>query len=259
MKNLKIISALGALIALLTPLSLPALNLTTGTRFESEFVSCGAKHGKENVNLSVNLEENICGGSGYFGLTSRFMARSDATNKMAPYIGYAHSIDDSYEIDFGYQSYFYTNLGENSEGAKNHTDEIFFGILTNPLIPLETYIVYNFTEDDVCIFASIGTDCDLDRFGLSDCSFSGKLTLGYDRCGRPGGIRNFFVEELAGKRKDREFYAVDLDFIYSRQAHSLLRTGVRIAGNACSKKSYVNASGNHQNLLWFTSAVEFSF
>ncbi|MDR0428467.1 MAG: hypothetical protein LBG86_00305 [Puniceicoccales bacterium] len=265
MKKFRILGVCVMLATLLLSQPLAALEMNVITRFDSEHVINGVKCGKEKMEVSAEMAADFLGGSGYLGFDSRFMARGDAKNKVAPYVGYYHTVDGVFDLDMGYQSYFYTNLEESPESeksperAKNHGDEIFFGVLFNQKIPLATYLSYNFTEDDVCIFASVAGDCNLSCFGLENCFIESRATVGYDRCGRPSGIRGFFTGKLKNARKDFGFYAVDLNFVYSRRSQSAIRTGVHLAGNSASQGSYVNSLGGHQNLLWLTSAVEFMF
>jgi hypothetical protein len=279
--------AMVCVLGTLSAMEMPQLTLDAKLGFESEHVSRGRKEGNQNFQLAAEVGTEVVGGHAYVGASSSLFLRdtiakdgtttlwSASANQVSPYIGYSHDLMGRFTLDAGYIAHLYTNFrpvddyyGLTGDGkvplelARN-TNELYFGATADIICSPRVYFSYDVDREEFCLSGSIGYTYDLGQFGMNRFAVDGKLELGYDYGKRPFGLKDYFKEDAVGfrQKKDYFFYTLGADIVYKYNEQASLRAGARYAGNSASEHNWNNAifGCGHKDMIWFTSAVEFSF
>jgi hypothetical protein len=260
-------------------LALPPLTIDSKIGFESEYVNCGRKEGQECFQLAAETGSEFAGGHLYVGAQSAVMlgdaGKYGSSNSVSPYIGFRRDVLGWLNVDCGYEARLYTNLRPLAAAIQGaivdaggvsvvrNTNELYAGVSADVLLNPKAYLAYNFDREEFSIVGSIGYSYDLSGFSLGRFALEGKAHIGYDYAKRPFGIREFFGTDsnYAGKSKDYFYFGLGADLIYKYNEQANIRAGTRYEVNTASKTNWGNAifGSGHKNLVWFTSAVEFSF
>ncbi|MDR2030356.1 MAG: hypothetical protein LBP65_02730 [Puniceicoccales bacterium] len=289
----------GALHGLEVPaFQMPPLTVDAKIGFNTEYVNHGRREGEKCIQMAVETGLDFGGGHGYIGATSALMladsipwwshGRALSMNNISPYIGYSHDLANCCVLDIGYTAHLYTNVkpferwlnmndgwwGEQLYPIDDNSNEFYIGVTADVVCSPKLYLAYDFNRKEFDLVGSIRYGYDLTACGLNNFSLEGKAHVGYDYAKRPFGVKNFF-KDVAGigsfdnpiegrfrdQCKDYFYFGLGADLVYKYNEQSNVRIGARYEVNSTSKNHWNNAlfGGGHKGLIWFSSAVEFSF
>ncbi|MDR3117076.1 MAG: hypothetical protein LBT98_00650 [Puniceicoccales bacterium] len=288
---------LGALHGLEVPaLKMPPLTVDAKIGFDTEHVNHGRKEGKKCIQMAVETGADLAGGHGYLGAQSTLMladsvptwsgSRAMSLNHVSPYIGFSHDLADCCSLDIGYVAHLYTNLKpfelylDNNDNVSpmqvypisDNTNEFYVGAAMDMICSPKVYLSYDFNRKEFDLVGSLSYGYDLGTCGLNNFSVEGKAHLGYDYAKRPFGAKNFFKDiipsydnlietQFMHQSKDYFYLGLGADLVYKYNEQANVRLGARYEVNSTSKKHWNNYlfGGGHKGMVWFSSAVEFSF
>jgi hypothetical protein len=281
--------ALAAPFGALAAFDMPALNLNSKIGFDSEYVNHGRKEGQENMTASAEIAMPVMGGQAYAGASTVLMIEDSerymlfdprgsngpevleltsigSFAEVSPYLGYSRDIAGLFTADIGYVAHLYTNLSALSVlgvDLKRNTNELYVGGAVNTLFSPKGYIAYDFDRDEFDITVSGTYSYDLGNFGMNHFAVEGKVLLGFDHVRRPYGIKGFFATNL-DESKNYFYFGLGADLVFKYNEQASIRGGLHLSGNSVSKGNWANRGvlndkESHKNLVWFSSAVEFSF
>jgi hypothetical protein len=268
---------------------LPAFNVDAKVCFDTENVNRGRKEGQANFKMSTEAGVALLTGHGYIGASSVLMLEDtilfSSMNTVSPYIGFCHDVCGWFTIDasVAYHSYtnlnlysFSTDIGDPSDpeddstignAAASHGTEFSIGLIGEMLFSPKLYLSYDIDRQEFNAILSASYVYDLGAVGIDHFALKGGLSVGYDSASRPFGIKGYFADGGPGNLYDESkgyvYYGVAADLVYKYNEQATFHIGVRFSGNTASENDWQNAlcqfDSNSKNLLWFASAVEFSF
>ncbi|MDR2664431.1 MAG: hypothetical protein LBB14_02810 [Puniceicoccales bacterium] len=287
MKRLLSLTALCGLLGVgsLGAFDLPILTLDARVGFDSEYANRGRKEGQANFQMATETGVPIFGGHGYVGASSVLMLEdglidledhigrgghisgNGSMNEVSANVGFCRSVGGWFTADLSYAYHMFTNLrGIVASGVdiRRCSSEISLGAVGEVLFSPKAYLSYDINRKEFNVSFAAGHTYDLGAVGLDHCAFEGNFFCGYDYARRPFGIIGFFKEDglSSSERKDYFYYGLGADLIYKYNEQASIRAGMRFCGNSAPRTSWVNdllGFVGHKDLLWFSSAVEFSF
>ena len=245
-----------AVLSLASAVSAVAASIDFSTKTEGEHVSNGSKWGQGKQEFSFGITNKFAKGYLTVGVDNRLMEGRVGCNKVAPRISYAVGVKNLFAIDFGYQSYFYFR----TNGCASHTNELHLSARAGGDFFVELGTTYCFEERDFNAWFTSSMMSDLLVFNSSaSIAMRSSITVGYDRCDRPGAIGDFFSAVAPGNKPGYFYFGWNGDLCLKRSSTNYSYVGVRWAGNAASKWNWNNDVGNRRSLLWFAIGTEASF
>jgi hypothetical protein len=263
----------GALFAV----DLPAFNVDAKVCFDTENVNRGRKEGQQNFKISTEAGMALLSGHGYIGASSVLMLEDSvpgmSLNTVSPYAGFCHDVCGWFTVDASIAYHKYTNLlailGQDDIGGdagyfpSRHGVEMSVGFIGEMVFSPKLYFSYDFGRREFNTTLSASYVYDLGAVGLDRFALKGGLSLGCDVASRPYGIKYYFDDDNDDS-KGYFYYGLAADLVYKYNEQATFHAGVRFSGNAAKADSWANScfsidDSSSKNLLWFASAVEFSF
>ncbi|MDR2668246.1 MAG: hypothetical protein LBB38_04395 [Puniceicoccales bacterium] len=270
----------GALCAV----DLPAFNVDAKVCFDTENVNRGRKEGQQNFKISTEAGVALLTGHGYIGASSVLLLEDPnifgSLNSVSPYVGFCHDVGGWFTVDGSLAYHRYTNVPSIFKDIASSGDgddvivsdggvELSVGFIGEMVFSPKLYFSYDFDRREFNTILSASYVYDLGALGLDRFALKGGLSLGYDTASRPYGCKAYF-DGSDGDNDDKKgyfYYGLAADLVYKYNEQATFHAGVRFSGNAAKTSSWANSYfsfgfddyANPRNLLWFSSAVEFSF
>ncbi|MDR1413867.1 MAG: hypothetical protein LBI56_02945 [Puniceicoccales bacterium] len=226
-------------------------------------------------------------------------------SEINPYAGLSYDISDSITLDGGFIHHIYPHArttdaeritnpggsrvriifqapndgsfcqGMKSQSMKKHSNEVYFGILSNRILHPSLYCFYDFDKEEIAVEGKISHIFDLSNIaqGIS-LKVSGKL--GCDKAKKMYGLTHslddcdiVIIEDITSgvfplyrlESKWHMYYTVGADLVYSIRENIKISAGVACAGNSASKQDMYNVygGGNKKNTITFHTSVSCNF
>lgn len=151
----------------------------------------------------------------------------------------------SYVYNYGLSKNFKLDMltrgATSSLKTKRNAVECFAGVQCDCLFSPSLYARYNFMERDFNIEARTHYVLDLSDKIYSGVNFELDTMIGFDKLGRPYGVKDKeLVRAIFGSKRDSFYYGVTADIVWHFHDHAGLNVGIDLGGNFAKKNAVTN-------------------